>query len=452
MAIYSCSHRTIGRSTHVAGTAGAHVGYITRASACRAVIAEHIPEAAPGSKGGAARAWLDAQELADRKNARVVDKLMLALPLELDEAQRVATVRSFVMELAGGRSVPFFAAFHDRPGTKDASNPHAHLVIRDRDPVTGKGRVIGMSEKGSTERAREVWERVCNEALAQAGSSARIDRRSLKAQGIDRAPQGHHGPQARQIAARGKPCDKLRRIRSAPGHDPALCAPERRQRAWEAVRQERDHQDALRASERAQEARRRQEASDAAGKAGEALQRAAVVRAEAQARERTRLASLGRALIEQDRARVMLVTQHHLDRIGAEWAAIETPPRSSDLDAAAQWLNHGHGKRLEDSLLLPPKPLWVLDFKETLLRAWHWIAGLIDGNDPAADQAAARWAGFHEQEPAAMGEWSGLVEQDAQAALRAGYRCSKPDRPQEGPAQTSADVPKPYRRGGGFSP
>lgn len=216
MAIFHLTHRTVGRSTHAAGTAGAHIGYITRATACRAVIAQHIPEAAPGSKGGAARAWLDAQELVDRKNARVIDKLEVALPIELDQRQRVELVRTFVQELAGGRAVPFFAAIHDKTGTKDEANPHAHVVIRDRDPATGKGRVIGMSEKGSTERAREIWEQVCNEALRDAGYSARVDRRSLIDQGItDRKSPGHEGPQARKIEAKDKFSEKLARIREA---------------------------------------------------------------------------------------------------------------------------------------------------------------------------------------------------------------------------------------------
>lgn len=175
-----------------------------------------MPTAEPGSKGGAARAWLDAQEEADRKNARMIDKLEIALPLELDQAQRVELVRAFVLELGGGKAVPFFAAFHDKPGTKDEANPHVHLVIRDRDPATGKGRVIRMSENGSTERAREIWEQICNEALRDLNHPARIDRRSLVDQGItDRKSPGHQGPQARQIEAKGKPSEKLDRIREA---------------------------------------------------------------------------------------------------------------------------------------------------------------------------------------------------------------------------------------------
>lgn len=81
------------------------------------------------------------------------------------------------------------AAIHDTKA--DADNPHCHLVLRDRHIETGK-RAVNMSEKGSTERTRELWETVANEALEAAGSDARIDRRSLIDQGItDRRPQGH---------------------------------------------------------------------------------------------------------------------------------------------------------------------------------------------------------------------------------------------------------------------
>lgn len=247
MAIYSLHHSTVGRSTHAAGTAGAHVAYVTRSSACREVVAQHIPAARPGSRGGAARAWMDEAEASDRKNARVIDKLMLALPRELDEGQRVDLVRGFVAELGGGKDVPFLAAFHDKAGTKDAANPHCHLILRDRDPETGKGRVIGMSEKGSTERAREVWERVTNAALEAAGSDARIDRRSLQERGVtDREPSAHEGPQARAIAAKHasdeeQPASiKLALI----AEQAAQAADERRRRReadeqWEALRRER---------------------------------------------------------------------------------------------------------------------------------------------------------------------------------------------------------------------
>lgn len=174
------------------------MSYITRTGACREVLGSDMPVPAAGERGGEARAWLNAQEEADRKNARVIDKVTVALPLELDAVQRVELVRAFAAEVTQGR-VPWLAAVHDQD--RDADNPHAHVVLRDRDLETGK-MALRMSQKGSTEMLRETWERVCNAALERAGVNDRIDRRTLEAQGIEREPTKHIGPQALQIEAR----------------------------------------------------------------------------------------------------------------------------------------------------------------------------------------------------------------------------------------------------------
>ena len=210
MAIYSLNHSSIGRSTHAAGTAGAHVGYITRSGACLSVMAERMPLAEAGQRGGEARTWLDAQEAADRKNGRVIDKVMLALPRELTAEQQAALVRSFAEEVTLGRA-PWLAAIHqDHP-----ENPHCHLVIRDKDPETGK-RVVGLSEKGSTERLREAWEVAANLALEKAGREERIDRRSLKDQGVEREATIHVGPQAAAMERQGKQIDSQTRQVTTP--------------------------------------------------------------------------------------------------------------------------------------------------------------------------------------------------------------------------------------------
>ncbi len=143
--------------------------------------------------------YLRAEEDADRANARVADKVMLALPRELSAKERVELVRNFAEEVTKGRA-PWLAAFHDKG--EDRRNPHCHLVIRDRDPQT-KRRVIGMSEAGSTEMLRKLWEQHANRALKAAGSAERIDRRTLAAQGIERTPTIHEGPRAQEMDARG---------------------------------------------------------------------------------------------------------------------------------------------------------------------------------------------------------------------------------------------------------
>lgn len=201
IAIYSLNMRSVGRSTHAERTAGAHVRYITRQSAQPVVMAAHMP-----AERNAARAWLDGQEKADRKNARVIDKITLALPRELDEAQRRQLVRAFANRITRGRA-PWFAAIHQAGA--DAHNPHCHLVIRDRDHESGK-RVAKLSDKGACDRLRQEWEAACNAALKAAGRNERIDRRSHAARGLTRAPQAHRGPYRWQKEPLGRFADAAR--------------------------------------------------------------------------------------------------------------------------------------------------------------------------------------------------------------------------------------------------
>jgi len=210
MAIYSLHHQPIGKSTQARPhTSAAHVRYITRPSAASHIEARRMPD-----RPDKAAAFMVDSENADRKNARVSDKLMLALPRELDATQRAQLVREFAEEVTQGRA-PWLAAFHDHG--KDAHNPHAHLVVRDRDPATGK-RVAGLSEKGSTDRLRALWEAHANTALERAGRPERIDRRTLEAQGVWRAPTVHEGPRAQQMdRRRALPQSRERRYRNRPG-------------------------------------------------------------------------------------------------------------------------------------------------------------------------------------------------------------------------------------------
>jgi hypothetical protein len=202
MAIYSLNVASIGKTTHAAGTAGAHVRYIARPDACSHLDAEHFPVADLGE----APAWIDRQETLDRKNARVLDKVRVALPRELNEEQRAELVRAFCQDVTGGR-VPWLAGIHQ--SGDDAHNPHAHIIVRDRDIDTGK-RVLRWSDSprdrakmdlppNAVDHIRERWEVMANAALEKAGIDARIDRRSLEAQGVDRAPTIHIGPRAQHI-------------------------------------------------------------------------------------------------------------------------------------------------------------------------------------------------------------------------------------------------------------
>lgn len=220
MAIYSCSISSIGRKTHNEGSAGAHIRYIARDGATPIILGENIP-----LKPSKAALFFDKHEEAGRKNARVADKIRLALPIEHTPEQRVRLVRDFMAELTGG-NVPWYAAIHQEGD--DAHNPHVHIIICDKHVKTGK-RTLCMSDnardwkkKGRpygkpVEWVRRTWEKIANSSLAASGCAARIDHRSLKAQReaalergdtalatmLDRDPQIHIGPKAAAGAERG---------------------------------------------------------------------------------------------------------------------------------------------------------------------------------------------------------------------------------------------------------
>ena len=194
IAIYSLNLSSVGRTTHAARTAGAHVRYIARASAAPLIQSARMP-AAPA----AARAWLDREEQADRKNARVIDKIIMALPRELGREDWRRLVEAFADDLTAGQA-SWLSAIH--AAGRDAGNPHVHLIVRDRHHRTGK-RVAKLSDKGAVQRVRALWERHCNRALKAAGRAERIDRRSYAARGLKTLPQRHRGPHRPMERGRG---------------------------------------------------------------------------------------------------------------------------------------------------------------------------------------------------------------------------------------------------------
>lgn len=189
MAIYSLNRKPITRTKHRPGFAAAHARYILRPGACSTVIAL-LPPFIEATRRDVA-AWLSYAERTDRRNARVCDRVMIALPVELrHREERVGAIRAFCEAVSGGL-IPYVAGVHDMAG--DADNPHAHCIFRDRSFANGRP-VRGLRELGSTEWIREEWERAANDALYAAGFYETIDRRSNVRRGIGVKPGSHRGP------------------------------------------------------------------------------------------------------------------------------------------------------------------------------------------------------------------------------------------------------------------
>ena len=193
-------------------TAAQNAAYNARREATYAVRSHVIPP-----EPEKAQAWFDAQEKTDRKNARMSDRFIGALPRELTPEQCIEAVEKFCRDVTQDR-VPWHFALHlelDQKGQPDW-NPHAHIIIRDRDIETGKRYLYTSSgpmeraqlaKKGvkfwSTKDFRVEWEQQMNRALERAGHDVRVDHRTLKEQGIDRDPQIHIGPGSQNAAKKG---------------------------------------------------------------------------------------------------------------------------------------------------------------------------------------------------------------------------------------------------------
>jgi ATP-dependent exoDNAse (exonuclease V) alpha subunit len=151
------------------------------------------------------RLWNAAESAESRKNARVAREYLVALPVELSPDQRLNLVREFSQALSDRYGFGLDFAIHaprDFPGS-DPRNFHAHLLATTRE-VNLKGlgakTTLEMSDRNRRElglgpavnellHVRERWAKAANEALREAHIDARIDHRTLAAQGIDREPR-----------------------------------------------------------------------------------------------------------------------------------------------------------------------------------------------------------------------------------------------------------------------
>lgn len=148
------------------------------------------------------RLWNTAERVEKRHNARVAREYQVTLPAELDSVSRVALARTFAQEIAERYKVAVDLSVHEPRPDGDPRNFHAHLLTTTREVTpAGLGAKAGldMHQRERQRRAlpdhrqefvnvRERWATLTNQALREANIDARVDHRSLAAQGIDREP------------------------------------------------------------------------------------------------------------------------------------------------------------------------------------------------------------------------------------------------------------------------
>lgn len=163
--------------------------------------------------------YWQAADTHERANGRLYKEVEVALPKELGEDERITLAREFAEKLTEKENLPYTLAVHEGRG----ENPHAHVMISERmndgverSPETwfrranreepergGALKTESMKPKAWLAQTRETWEREVNGALEREGHEARVDHRSLEAQGIERVPTRHIGVHAAAMEARG---------------------------------------------------------------------------------------------------------------------------------------------------------------------------------------------------------------------------------------------------------
>lgn len=173
-----------------------------------------------------AKDFWDAADTYERANGRVYTEIVVAIPRELSKADRRTLIEGFVGQEIGERFA-YTVAIHNPRAMDGGEQPHAHIMFsireldgiersreqffrraNDKHPELGGARKSREWSKDSREndRVNEIrlsWEKAANLALEKAGHEVRIDRRTLKEQGIDREPEPKMGPIVTQRLKRG---------------------------------------------------------------------------------------------------------------------------------------------------------------------------------------------------------------------------------------------------------
>src|SRR5579863_9461946 len=218
MAIYHLHVKVIGRKSGSSAVASAAYRSGSRLrderiershdfSGKRGVVHSEVmlPENAPGAWSDRERLWNDVEAFEVRKDAQLAREVEFAIPREMTQAQGIELARDFVRGEFVDRGMIADLNVHWDMAEDGMPKPHAHVMLTMRS-VNEDGfgpKVREWNRTAMVERWRERWAELANERLAELDIDARIDHRSLEAQGIALEPQSQIGAPAKRIEVRG---------------------------------------------------------------------------------------------------------------------------------------------------------------------------------------------------------------------------------------------------------
>jgi len=218
MAIYHLHVKVIGRKSGSSAVASAAYRSASRLrddrlershdfSAKRGVVHSEVmlPENAPQAWSDRERLWNDVEAFEVRKDAQLAREVEFALPRELTQRQGIELARDFVQSEFVAQGMIADVNVHWDMAEHGMAKPHAHVMLTMR-AVNENGfgqKVRDWNRTEMVERWRERWAEIANQRLAELDIDARIDHRSLEAQGIGLEPQSQIGATAQRIESLG---------------------------------------------------------------------------------------------------------------------------------------------------------------------------------------------------------------------------------------------------------
>ncbi|MGH6988380.1 MAG: Ti-type conjugative transfer relaxase TraA [Stellaceae bacterium] len=223
MAIYHLHVKVIGRKSGSSAVASAAYRSASRLhderfdrvqdfSGKRGVVHSEVllPENAPEAWSDRERLWNDVEAFEVRKDAQLAREVEFAIPREMTQVQGIELARDFVASEFVDRGMIADLNVHWDMAEDGMPKPHAHVMLTMR-AVDENGfgpKVRDWNRTELVERWRERWAEFANERMAELDIDARIDHRSLEAQGIALEPQSQIGAAARRIEDQGLEADR----------------------------------------------------------------------------------------------------------------------------------------------------------------------------------------------------------------------------------------------------
>ena len=175
-----------------------------------------LPEGAPPEFADREKLWNAVEAAEKRKDAQLSREVEFAIPREMNKSKGIALARDFVKTEFVEKGMIADLNVHWDIGKDGLAKPHAHVMLTMRE--IGKdgfgAKVRDWNKSELVEQWRERWAEHVNQRLAELDIDARVDHRSLEAQGIKLEPQDKIGPAASRIGARGLEAERIEEHRA----------------------------------------------------------------------------------------------------------------------------------------------------------------------------------------------------------------------------------------------